>query len=431
MNSLPKKYLSLVALSIGLSATHSYAQSLESIYQQALLSDPLLRQAAATFQSSQENINQAKATLRPTVTGQLDTKWEDNTASNNFNSQGYSINLTQPVYSPALNSGYNKVKISDDIAKLKYTQDQQNLITRTVDAYISAMIAKTELSTAKAQERAIKQRLDQVNAEFEVGIIAITDVHEAKASYDNARVNVIVSEGKLENSLESLQRLTNTQVSTVDILKKDYPIKNLSPEDPKHWIDLATENNIAILMAKSQIKSSLEDTNIAKSNRKPRVELQAAHSGTDNSSTGWNTNNKVALVLSVPLYNGGSLSSKVRQSISNQDIQKEIYQDTLRSTVQQTRSLVRDIQTNVLAISARKQSIVSSQAALDAVSEGFKAGTRNIVDILQAEQSLFTAKNNYATSRLEHIRLRFNLNFQTSAIEAKDIQELAQWMTEK
>lgn len=135
---------------------------------------------------------QAKARLIPTVDGQLIADWEDDSDTQSNNSKGYSVNLNQPLYSPALRSAYNKVKFFDRQAQLAFKQSEQDLILRTVNAYIDTMIAKSSLTTTQAQERSIKQRLDRVNAEFEVGVIAITDVHEAKASYDNAKVKVII-----------------------------------------------------------------------------------------------------------------------------------------------------------------------------------------------------------------------------------------------
>lgn len=430
MIQFPLRYLSILLL-LNLNNTSSYAKGLEDIYKLALLSDPMIKKSTAILTSSKENLNQAKATLHPTIGGEYSTQWDRYNSNTNSNDQVYTLSLTQPIYSPALDAGYNKVKVSYDLSKLKYIQDQQNLIYRTVDSYISAMIAKTNLSTAKEQERSIKQRLDQINAEFDVGIIAITDVYEAKASYDNARVSVIVSEGALDNSFEALHRLTGSSVSTVQVLSSNYSVRTITPENPRYWVKQGIKNNLSILIAQSNVELSLEDTNIAKSNLKPSIELQMAHIGSDGSNTGWVTNNNIALVLNVPLYAGGSLNSKVRQSVSNEEVQKEEYQDTIRVVSQKIRSLARDIKTNVLAINARKQSIKSSQAALDAVSEGFKNGTRNIVDILQVEESLFNAKNKYETLRLEHMRLQFKLKFETGFVSDNNIIELSKSMLDK
>ena len=431
-----KMQLSTLSASITIVSTliaaNLQAMSLQDVYQLASQSDPLLQQAAMRYESSSENIIQAKAALRPTVNGQVKVDWKDSSNTDSSNTKSYSLNLSQPVYSPALGSAYNKVKIAQQQAKLQYQLSEQDLVLRTLNAYITAMIAKSDLTTAQAQERAIQRRLERVNAEFEVGVIAITDVHEARASYDNTKVNLIISQGQLDNSLEALQRLTGKVIQQVDSLKGNYKTSPLSPSNTQHWIDRATTGNLTILTGKTSIELSQEDIDIASASLKPSVDLQASHSRENNSLQGTRSDNQIALVLNMPLYNGGSLRSKVRQSMSAQQIEKSKQQDNIRSITQTTRTLVRDIQTNVLAITARKQSIVSSKAALDAVSEGFKVGTRNIVDVLQSEQSLFSAENLYATARLNHIKMLFNLQFQLGKLDKSDIDELAGWMkTEK
>lgn len=424
--------LRLPALSISvvtsLFAANLQAITLQDAYDLAAKSDPLLQQSAARYESSAEGIIQAKAALRPSIDGKLQADWLDNSNTRSNNSKSYSLSLSQPVYSPALNSAYKKVKINQQQAKLEYQQSEQQLIVRVVNAYLAAMTAKSDLTTAQAQERAIKRRLERVNAEFQVGIIAITDVHEAQASYDNTKVNLIISQGQLENTFEALQRLTGESITDIDTLKDDYKTTDLQPSSIDHWIKQAIEGNLTILTGKANIESSQQDIAISNAAIKPSVNLQASHSREDNSLQGVSSNNRVSLILSMPLYSGGALKSKIRQSITAQQIEKSKQQDNIRAVTQTTRSLVRDIQTNVIAIAARKQSIVSSTAALDAVSEGFKAGTRNIVDVLQAEQSLFSAQNLHANARLNHVKMLFNLKFQLGKLTPKDIQDLAKWM---
>ncbi|MEH6444238.1 MAG: TolC family outer membrane protein [Oceanospirillaceae bacterium] len=422
---LPAITVSILTLLISAS---THGTTLQEVYEMAVKSDPLLQQATASLQSSKESIVQAKAALLPTLDGQAKAGWQDQSNSQNSHDKGYVVNLNQPVYSPALKSAYSKVKLLEQQATILLQRNQQDLIIRTVNAYLEAMIAKSDLSTAKAQERAIKRRLDRVNAEFEVGVIAITDVHEAQASYDNTKVNLIISEGQLENSLEVLQRLTNTKISNIDRLDNNYKITPLSPNNPEHWITQAIANNLNILAGKRSIESSQQDINIANSALKPAVNLQASHGRNNNSKSGFVTDNTVSLVLSMPLYSGGALKSKVRQALLAQQIEKSQQQDNIRALTQRTRTLIRDIQTNILAIKARKQSIISSRAALDAISEGFKVGTRNIVDLLQAEQALFSAQNQFATARLNHIKMLFKLKLEIGKVEQADIIDLTQWM---
>ncbi len=422
-------FLKLTLLTvITLEAATANATSLTDVYDLAANHDPSLAQAKYKLQISTEDIIQAKSTLLPTINGQIQADWNNDADSNSTNSQSYTINLTQALYAPALGSAINKVRNLDLQANLVFQQTEQLLIVNTVSAYIDAMIAHNNMTSSQAQEQSFKKSLARIRAQFEVGVSANEDLQEAQAVYDNAKIALIISEGELENSLELLQRLTGSSIDSINSLSTDYPTAILEPSDAQHWIEQATSNNLDILLGKKAVESSRFDTQIASAERKPKVDITAYHQRYNHNSNGNTTDNQVALVLSVPLFNGGALNSKVRQSAILENIEKSKQLDTIRSITQQTKSTVRDIRTNALAINARKQSIVSSLAAMRAVQEGYKLGTRNITDLLDAQQKLFQAKNEHENSRLMHISLLFNLKRLMGSVAKDDITQLSQWM---
>ncbi|MEM5528294.1 TolC family outer membrane protein [Gammaproteobacteria bacterium AS21] len=400
------------------------ASSLLKVYQLAVDTDPSVQQAQYTLLNSQESIIQAHSTLLPAIDGQLRASWNSNSTATNTDLKSYTVNLTQAIYDPVLNATLKKANNVERQAKLILAQTEQTLILRSVVAYVNAMIATNNLTTDQARERSFRKSLDRAKSEFDVGIIAMTDVHEAQASYDNAHVDLIISEGRLENSLEVLQRLTGKYISDTYKLALDYPIALLSPNEPKHWVEKATTQNLTIVLGKRDIEASVFDTQIASSSRQPTVNLQAFHTRDDDNFT----DNQIALTLTVPFYSGGSISSKIRQSISLQDIAKSKQLDSIRNIAQQTQSTVRDVQTNVLAIKARQQSILSSSSALIAIKEGYNVGTRNITDLLNAEQNLFSAKNDYENARLQHVVLLFTLKKLLGSLSADDVIVLNRWM---
>jgi len=419
--------LSLYAL-MTFNAMATHAISLSKAYDLATNYDPNLAQAKYRLMVSAEDIIQAKSTLLPTINGQLQADWNNDADSNSTDSQSYIINLTQALYAPALSSAINKVSNLDAQANLSLRQAEQSLVVDTVNAYINAMIAHNTMVSNQAQERSFQKSLTKVKVEFEVGISANEDVQEAQAAYDNAKIALIISKGELDNSLELLQRLTGVDVDNVHSLSNDYPTAVLEPSDSNHWVAQAVSNNLDILLGKKLVESSRFDTQIASAERKPKVDIKAYHQRYNHNTYGNTTDNQVAVVLSVPLFNGGALNSKVRQSATLENIEKSKQLNTIRAVTQQTKSAVRDIQTNALAIRARKQSIVSSLAAMRAVKEGYKLGTRNITDLLEAEQKLFEAKNEHKNARLKHISLLFNLKKLLGSVANDDITQLSQWL---
>ncbi|SIS82267.1 TolC family outer membrane protein [Neptunomonas antarctica] len=420
---------SIIVASLCSTAFSATAGSLEDVYQKARLNDPQLKIAEAIYRVNKEALPQARAGLLPSINASANTTYTDSDAAS-FNNHGYSVSLVQPVFSAAKWFTYQQGKTLDDQAIFRLDQAQQNLILRSVETYLNVLRGKSNLETAESQERAIKRRLDQVNAQFEVGLIAITDVQESQASYDNARVSLIEAEGALDNSYEALERLTGETITNIELLSETYPIQELQPSNPEAWLKKALAGNISLQLTKTDIEVVQKNAQIATSGHYPTVDLNATYDrdkGTSSSNT-WNDSNIVGLTFSLPLFQGGATSSKAREAYAQLDATLQTHEDTTRSVTQSTRSLLRNIRTNVQSVAARLQSIVSSQAALDATSEGFNVGTRNVVDVLAAEQALYAAKRDYASARFDYVLNLFTFKQQIGTLSPEDLSSLDQWL---
>lgn len=411
-------------------ASVAQAGSLADIYQQALQHDPQLKSASASSLAGAEALPQAEAGLLPTLslTGNA-TRTE--TTSRDFDNYGYTVSLSQPVFDASAWYTVKRGEALSETAKLQFEQAQQNLIIRSVESYLAVLRAKNNLETSQAEERAIKRRLDQVNAQFDVGLIPITDVHEAQASYDNAKVARILAEGELDNSYEAIERLSGQSYADVDTLSAEYPIENLESADAQAWLEKAMRDNLDLKVAESNVEASRRLTQINRSGHLPTVSLTASHDQDKGNTLNDDRNetNQIGLTFSLPLYSGGSTSSQVRESQYRFDQALQDREDVFQGIKQDTRSLLRDISTDVLSVAARKQSIVSSEAALQATSEGFNVGTRNVVDVLQAEQNLFSARRDYANARFDYVQNLFRFKQVLGTLNPEDLLSLDIWMT--
>lgn len=408
------------------------AGSLEEIYHKALVNDPQLKIADAVRRAAEEALPQARSALLPSINARANYTHTD-VGQVDFDNRGYTVSLVQPVFSAARWFTYQRGKVLDQQAQLRFDQAQQNLIYRAVEAYLNVLRARSNVETANAQERAILRRLDQVNAQFEVGLTAITDVHEAQATYDNARVARIEAEGFLDNSYEALERLTGEAMIDIDPLSEDYPITLLQPQSAEGWVNKALADNLNLQLARSEIESAKRTAQIAKSGHYPTLDLNATYDRDRGTATSddWTTAKVVGLTLAVPLYSGGAISSQSRQAYAQLDATVEALDDARRAVTQATRSLVRNLKTNVLSVSARSQGILSSKAALDATSEGYNVGTRNVVDVLAAEQALFAAQRDYANARFDYIQNLFALKQQLGTLNPDDLYSLDKWLVNK
>jgi len=416
-----------------LSASMAQAGPLADLYRMAQANDPQLKAAEATFMAGQEVSAQTRSALLPRADLQASTALIDSDTRDVDSSLGYSLSLTQPLYSAASWHTYKRGEILSEQASVRYDLAQQQLILRSIEAYLNSLRAMSRLENARAQERAVQRRLDQVNAQFEVGLIAITDVQDAQASYDNAVVQRIDAESALENSYESLQRLSGQSFTQVQPLREDYPIEPPVPADPAPWLEKALTGNLSIRLSDLTFDAARRDTRSKQAEHYPTVSLQAQHENTRlnggaQTPRGWNDETRLSLTLAVPLSRGGFTSSAQRQAEQEQLAAMFNREDSVRGATEAIRSLLRTLQNSVQSVQAREQSILSRQTALNATEEGFNVGTRNVVDVLLAEQRLFEAQLEYAEARFNYILALFQFKQQVGTLSPEDLYALDEWL---
>ena len=423
-----KKLLSISILGLSLSSAVQ-AGELADIYNLALTNDPQLKAAQASYKAGSEVEVQSRAALLPNVALSANTTSIDaETAS--YNNHGYTLSLSQPVFDASAWFSFKQGQALSEQAALQFELEQQNLILRTVEAYLGVLRANSALATSEAQERAIKRRLDQVNAQFEVGLIANTDVQEAQASFDNARVARISAEGDLDNSYEALERLTGQSYAGISKLSNDYPIAEPTPTLPQPWLEKAWQGNLGLKIADQNTEAARRAAKAAHAGHYPTLSVTASHDydeGTAVSDTS-NETNSIGLTFSMPIFSGGATSSKSRELEQRLIEAQQNREDTLRSVTQSTRSLLRNLRTGSLSVQALKQSIKSSQTALEATEEGYKVGTRNVVDVLQAEQQLYASQLEYANARFDFVQNLVTFKQQLGTLSPDDINELDGWL---
>jgi len=424
-----KVWLSAV-IALAVQGTAVHAGALADIYNQALTQDPQLKAAEAGSLAGQEALPQARAGLLPSVSLNGNTTWIETDSAADYNNHGYTVSLSQPIFSASAWFGFKQGQALSKVAQLQYDQAQQSLILRTVESYLDVLQAKSALETRQAEERAIKRRLDQVNAQFEVGLIAVTDVQEAQASYDNAKVARILAEGELDNSFQSVERLIGHGNVTIDPLDADYPVQEIVPNSPESWLEKAQDSNLELKVSEANVDAARRLSQANRSGHLPTLSLTASHDRDNGTvtSNGWKETNQVGLTLSMPLFSGGGTSSKARESEYRYIEAQQNRENSYRAVVQDTRSLLRDLHTDVLSVAARQQSILSSETALNATEEGFNVGTRNVVDVLQAEQQLYSAQRDYASARFTYVLNLFRFKQQIGTLNPDDLIGLDQWM---
>ena len=450
--------VALLALTLYLGSLAAGAESLQDIYELALENDAQLKAEEATYLANREAERLGLSALLPQVGANYSRSGSDTetdsetfivdeetgisteaaTTSLDTISEGFQVSLNQALFDlPAWFSFKSGQQLTRQ-AEATFAGDQQNLIVRVVEAYLLVLRAQDNLAASKAQERAFERQLEQTQQRFEVGLIAITDVYEAQAAYDLSQVNRIVDENNVQVALEQLSVLTGQTHSNLNILKEDFDIKLPEPLDRSAWVDFALQNNFDLQAAGYAEEAARQ--NARASALEHSFKVSGNYSYSDNETDGTRTidpptqfNNspfnstdgdRWEVRVDVPLYSGGAISSNRRRSAQEFNAARENRINLNRQTVTATRSLHMSVVSDVARVAARKQSIVSSKSALDATQAGYEVGTRNVVDVLNAQNILFSAQRDYANSRYDYIINMMRLKETAGLLSPEDVIRL-------
>ncbi len=454
--------LFFAGLLIGGYSVITTADTLSEIYDQAVDNDPRLRAARASYLAGKESKNIGRSALLPRITasGQYTEIDSDGTSSTVFNLanpipsgqagdtenriKSYSLNLAQPIFDLSAWFQFKQGAALSNQAQARFGYDQQDLIIRVATAYFDVLRASENLATAMAEEQAIKRQLEQTKQRFDVGLVPITDVHEAQATYDNAVVNTLESRGALNIVFEALEVLTGQSHQQLAGLLGSFPVENPQPAARDEWVQFALNNNYLLKAAEYAAEAAQENASAKKSGHLPTLtgSLSYAHSDSDSEFDGSNLSGDaivipslrdedtrtVAVTLSMPIFTGGLISAERRQASQQQIQAQENLVATRRDTIQQARSLHLLVLTNAARVKARLQAITSAESAQQATKAGYEVGTRNIVDVLQAERVLFQARRDYANARYDYIGSTLELKQVAGLLSPDDIYQLNAWL---
>jgi outer membrane protein len=409
------------------------AVDLIGVHDLALESDPRLQAAEYRREATAENKTQAWANLLPqlgasgnwskgnttTTISEADFRDEKTKASRN-----YGLRLEQSLYSQA---NYEQL----DVARGQITQADAiyqvvflDFLLRVSDSYFLVLTLIDGVTFAEAEELALKRQYEQAEQRFEVGLTAVTDVHEAKASYDNARARAIVARNNLSDAKEELKALTGRYFEEYDALQEILPLVEPDPPNAERWVEIALANNPSVLSSRAAVDIADSNMRLARTGHFPTLDLVATYNDFENKKfiirddfqqpiarTALGVDDTtVQLLLNIPIYLGGRVSSQTRQARYLMDATGQDLDDVQRITVRETQNAFRAILAGIQEVQAFEQARISAESALEATQAGFEVGTRTIVDVLIAQQRKFQAQRDNSIARhayiLRHLRLK-------------------------
>lgn len=433
----------LISLLVGFSLTATaQAQDLSEIYAQALTKDPVVNRAKAIRDAAYAGITLSRASLLPKVSGSVGYNVSDSetaisptqVSSSDSTSLSYRLGLSMSLYDHANYIGLNRAEKSAQRADADYAATLQSLIVRVVDAYLNILRAQDNVEFVQAEKRAIERQLEQTKQRFEVGLTAITDVHEAQANFDTTVASEIRALNALELRKEQLREITGVFYDEVNVLNTDtFSAVKPTPESVDAWLALAKENNLDLQSAQFAVDIAKSSIDSAKAENYPTLSLSGSVSGADAERDDIDlarTNSaSLGVTLNVPIFSGFATTARTESARAQFVAESEVLEQTHRATVRNVRNSYNDIRANVSTIKAFEQAVISAESALRATEAGFDVGTRTIVDVLNSTRNLFNARKNLANARYDFITSVVALKRAAGTLTVADLEAINQGLT--
>ncbi|MUJ24707.1 outer membrane channel protein TolC [Aliivibrio fischeri] len=420
-----------IGMALGSFSSLAAADDLAQVYNQAKENDPQLLRAAATKDAAFEAVNSSQSSLLPQIdltAGYNILRSDEDRRDNDRLTAG--INLSQELYQQSSWVSLDIAEKSARQADSAYAAEQQGVILRVAQAYFDVLRANDNLEFVRAEKAAVARQLEQTKQRFDVGLSAITDVHDAQAQYDSVLANEVLTENQLVNSYEDLRVITgqgHTQLSVLDTKRFS---ASPSEQTSDSLIEEAQEKNLSLLAARISADVAKDNISLASSGHMPSLTFDAGYNYTDQSNSGIAANDgsygdiNAGINLYIPLYSGGNTSSLTSQAEFQYVAASQELEATYRDVTKNVRAFNNNINASIGALKAYEQTVISAKSALEATEAGFDVGTRTIVDVLDSTRRLYDANRNLANARYDYIISVLQLKQAVGTLSEQDIMDI-------
>jgi len=423
------------------SLAHASAQGLLDIYNKAVEKDPVLAGAKYAANAGKEKTRQGLSLLLPRMSVSANASYDysrNQYGQNVFNlsdtetlsdSRNYGFEIAQPLFRAADIKAYSQSKIVALQTEIQLKLAEQELILRVAQAYFDVLSANENLQVNKAQAKAFKESLERAKLTFKVGTSTKTDKLEAQARYDLARANVISAENQLAIARQSLASIIGEAPDTLKKLKNNAELRKLKADNIQYWVDTAIARNLQLGLANTGYKISQIEVTKLKSDRLPTLDLiaNANKANRYNSFLDKNidaTNASINLQISMPIYTGGLVSSRIREAENLKFQQQQNKINVQRQVILQTQQAYLNSYNGLQQVNALQQALTSSNSALEATRKGLDVGVRTNLDLLDSQQQYFSTERDFRIAKYNYLLSLLNLKASAGILDKADIESL-------
>ncbi|MDX9994720.1 MAG: TolC family outer membrane protein [Rhodocyclaceae bacterium] len=417
-------------------STAAFAADLLQVYRDALGNDAQYAAARASRDAGLEKLPQGKAGLLPTIGFSANTTWNDtesrsratgNTASAAYNSNGWGLSLSQPLFRWQNWTGFKQAELAAASAELQLAQAGQDLIVRVTQAYFDVLLAQEALATAQAQKVATAEQLESAKRNFEVGTATITDTHEAQARYDLIVAQELAAENDLAVKRQALRTLTGKEPESLKGLKPELRIGRPQPDDIGQWVNSAETGNLGVQLAQTAFEIAGREIEKQRAGHYPTLDLVATHGKNSSGysvTAGGGVDSKsstIGLQLAVPLFAGGAVISKEREAVALNEKARADLDNARRQAALAARQAYLGVSAGLAQVRALEAGLASSRLAVESNKLGYEVGVRINIDVLNAQSQLFDTRQKLAKARLDTLVAQLRLKSAAGSLSEEDL----------
>jgi outer membrane protein len=426
-----------IALALAVAATLGPARAADllTIYRDSQVSDPVFQSARATYMAAIEKLPQARSGYLPLVAAsasifrnEVDRQTADNVS---YTTKVYAVTLTQPIFRLQNWIAIDQAKQQVIQAEATLAGSQEDLIVRVAQAYFDVLLAQDNVALSDAQKNAISEQLAQAKRNFEVGTATIVDTLDAQARYDQTVAKLISDMNDLEVKRRALQVLIGKLPEGLTPLREPLDLAPPRPDDIEAWVTAAQGSSFAIAAARANYEFYREEVGRQRAGHLPTLDLSGSYARADNPATSVpgvlgpvSNTASIGLTLSVPIYSGGLMQSRVREALANRDRAQQDLDSTQRTVAQSVRVNFLNVTSGIAQVRALQQALASTQSQLDSTILGRDVGVRTSVDVLNAQQQVFQTRRDLQQARYNYLLSTLRLKAATGSLSEPDVEEV-------
>jgi outer membrane protein len=352
-------------------------------------------------------------------------------SSRSSTSRGYTVSLSQPLFRWANWEQYQQGKLSVAASEAQFAQAEQDLIVRVSQAYFDVLSAQDVLASVQAQKTAITEQLASAKRNFEVGTATITDTHEAQARFDLAVAQEFAALNDLEIKRTALEQIIGKPAGELASLRPGLALAEPQPAQIDKWVKSAESRNFGVLGQQFALEFAQREISKSRAGHLPTVDLVASRSHNNQNGSTFTTttgslsdSNSIGVLWNIPLFAGFAVTSRVRETIALEEKARADLENARRTAIQTARQAYLGVNSGLSQVKALEAAEVSSQSALESNRLGYQVGVRINIDVLNAQQQLFSTRRDLAKARYDTLVNGLRLKSAAGVLKEEDVVEV-------